>query len=210
MTYIEDPARYPVLSAISYSVLDDGWFKVLAQQKRQIPLERGGNGPLPFIAVFGSAQVDPASAIWQNAFRLGVELARRGAVVINGGYGGLMEASSAGARSAGGITVGVTCDNLPEDAPNPYIDHEWKTDRWDQRLLALVWLADGYCVLPGSSGTMVELAMVVETQLKGFIPRRPIVCLTRFWQPVVRRVVAEPTMVQFAPTPRECANLVLK
>ncbi|MBM3325466.1 MAG: hypothetical protein FJY65_00575 [Calditrichaeota bacterium] len=209
MQYQSDEAFYPVLSAGEITLIDDPWFKVLLQRKRQI-WDSSGRVNLPFISVFGSAQVDAGSAIWQNAFKLGAELARRGAVVMNGGYGGLMEAASAGARAAGGTTVGVTCENLPEKSANLYIDHEWQVTRWDQRLLALIWLAEGYIVLPGSSGTLVELSMAIETQLKGFVPKHPIVCLTRFWQPVVHRVVPNHNTVLFAPTPKECAALVLK
>ncbi len=209
MTIKYEEAFYPIIPAGEITLIDDPWFKVLSQRKRQI-WESSGRNNLPFISVFGSALVEADSAIWQNAFKLGVELARRGAVVMNGGYGGLMEASAAGARAAGGITVGITCENLPEKSANQYIDNEWRVARWDQRLLALIWLADGYVVLPGSSGTLVELSMVIETQLKGFIPRRPIVCLTRYWQPVVNRVVSNRNLVLFAPTPKDCANLVTK
>lgn len=197
----EGVAVYPILPAEQLTVITEPWFKVLAERKSSLVREWGGRAP--FIATFGSALIGQESAIWQSSYKLGVELARAGAIVLNGGYGGLMEATAAGARSVGGITVGITCENLPEKGPNPYILHEWKVERWDQRLIALVWLADGYVILPGSSGTLVELAMVIETQLKGFIPPRPVVCLTRFWQPVVRRVLDHPSLVKFAPTPNE-------
>jgi predicted Rossmann-fold nucleotide-binding protein len=54
-----------------------------------------------------------------------------------------------------------------------------------QRLARLIELGDAYVVLPGSTGTLVELAMVWELINKGLIPRRPILCWGDFWRPVV-------------------------
>ena len=105
--------------------------------------------------------------------------------------------------------MGVTCSDLPEKQANPFIVHEWLCERWDQRLLGLVWLADGYVVLPGSSGTLVELSMVIETQLKEFIPIRPAVCFGSFWKPVVQRIIGTNKIVHFAGTAKLCAKLAV-
>ncbi|MGH7566932.1 MAG: TIGR00730 family Rossman fold protein, partial [Gemmatimonadota bacterium] len=59
----------------------------------------GSGGGAPRVAVFGSGgggEVDLA-----RARRLGAGLARAGYVVMNGGYGGTMEAAAAGASEAG-------------------------------------------------------------------------------------------------------------
>ncbi len=190
------------------TLINESWLAILARRKREILIGHDSQHPCRFIAVFGGSSVQEDSPTWRKVFRLGRELALRGAVVYNGGYGGVMAASAAGARSVGGNAVGVTCDNLPEKDPNPYIDMEWRLDRWDERLLSLVWLADGYAVMPGSSGTLVELSMVIETQLKGFIPTRPVVCLGSYWKPVVRRIYGTGSMVLFAGSPIECAKLL--
>lgn len=196
-----------IIEATETTLIDDGWFITLAQRKRE--LQRPHGRPSPFVAVFGSALMEGGSRDWRRGYELGAALARGGAVVINGGYGGAMEAAAAGARSVEGTTVGVTCSDLPEKQANPYIVHEWRCERWDQRLIGLVWLADGYVVLPGSSGTLVELAMMIETQLKGFIPIRPAVCLGSFWKPVVQRIIGAGNIVQFASTPVKAAQLAI-
>ena len=191
------------------SVIEESWFKICALHKRELKFVGDGSTPRRLIAVFGSSAVGRGDTVWRQAYKVGRELALRQAVVLNGGYSGVMEASAAGARSAGGDTIGVTCENLPEKGANPHILHEWKLERWDQRLLTLVWLADGYLVMPGSSGTLVELSMVIETQQKGFIPARPVVCLGAFWKPVVRRIAGGEVMVSFAKTPAECVELLI-
>jgi len=192
------------------TVVSEGWFEILAQRKREVRYGPNPSHPRRLVAIYGSSTTKPGSRRWQSAYRLGRELAKRRAVIINGGYGGIMEASALGARSAGGHTIGVTCDNLPEKAANAGIAEEWKVERWDQRLLALVWLSDAYAVCPGSSGTLVELAMVVETQLKGFIPPRPIVCLGNYWSSVVRRIGDAHGLVKFAANSADAADLLMK
>ena len=199
-----------MLENVEVSLIKESWLNILARQKRTLKLDQNQNHTTRFVAVFGGAAVDNNSLQWQKVFKLGRELALRRAIIINGGYGGVMEASAAGARSVGGVTIGVTCDNLPEKSANPFILHEWKVERWDQRLLTLVWLSDGYAVMPGSSGTLVELSMVIETQLKGFIPARPIVCLESYWKPVIRRIDGTDGMVGFARTAKECAEMLME
>ena len=49
----------------------------------------------------------------------------------------------------------------------------------------LVDLGDAYVALPGSTGTLVELAMVWELMNKRLVELRPIYCLGEFWRPVV-------------------------
>ncbi|MEK7823789.1 MAG: TIGR00730 family Rossman fold protein, partial [Candidatus Eisenbacteria bacterium] len=56
----------------------------------------------PLIAVYGSSTVKEADAAWRLGYDLGRELARAGAGVMTGGYGGIMAACSRGAHEAGG------------------------------------------------------------------------------------------------------------
>jgi uncharacterized protein (TIGR00725 family) len=200
----------PILEATEVTVIDESWFKILAGKKREIRSDPVSRKSRPLIATFGSALLKPNTKTWKETFKLGAELAKKGAVVINGGYAGVMEAAAAGAASVSGTTVGITCTDLPERAANPFIQNEWRLDRWDQRLIALVWLADGYAILPGSSGTLVELSMVIETQLKGFIPMRPIVCLGNFWRPVARRIVSDADFVKFTDNTVEAASWLVR
>ena len=51
------------------------------------------------------------------AERVGRELAERGAVVVCGGLGGVMEAVCRGAKSAGGATIGILPGFCPETTP---------------------------------------------------------------------------------------------
>ena len=64
----------------------------------------------PLIAVYGSSTARESERAWRLAYDLGGELARAGAAVMTGGYGGIMAACSRGAHEAGGHVVGVTVE----------------------------------------------------------------------------------------------------
>ena len=66
--------------------------------------------PGNIITVFGSARPRAGEADYEEARRLGGELARRGFQVCTGGYTGVMEAVSRGAKEAGGRTIAITSD----------------------------------------------------------------------------------------------------
>ncbi|MGI8999741.1 MAG: hypothetical protein ACR2GO_08555, partial [Candidatus Limnocylindria bacterium] len=63
----------------------------------------------PYIAVIGDGEPrgPDAHRILEWAEETGLELARAGATVVTGGLAGVMEAASRGARSAGGVTIGI-------------------------------------------------------------------------------------------------------
>jgi hypothetical protein len=58
----------------------------------------------PYVAVCGGGDLDESGAAAAEA--VGAELARRGALVLCGGLGGVMEAACRGARSEGGLSIG--------------------------------------------------------------------------------------------------------
>jgi uncharacterized protein (TIGR00725 family) len=143
------------------------------------------------IAVFGSNDAYDGDEAFQLAHEVGKTIVRLGYQVANGGYGGTMEASSRGAKSLGGGTIGVTC-SVWKSSPNPYIDREIKTSSLFERLETLVKAGtSGYVVLGGATGTLVEFACVWELMAKGLLDRRPIVCVGDFWAPVLKLMGSE-------------------
>ncbi|NIA25497.1 MAG: DNA-binding protein, partial [Gammaproteobacteria bacterium] len=80
---------------------------------------------MPTIAVIGSSRTPPDHPDYRDAQRLGRLLAEAGFTVASGGYGGLMEAVSQGARSVGGPVVGVTA---PDVFPGRAGVNEYVTD----------------------------------------------------------------------------------
>ena len=139
------------------------------------------------ISVFGSSRPRFGDPHYAEAHLLGTELARRGFTVCTGGYGGVMEAASRGAKEAGGRTLGVTAEFFASRA-NRWVDQEIRVKNWRDRLFELVERGRGYIVCRGGTGTLVELAVIWEMLNKGVMRPRPIVAMGDFWGPVVQRV----------------------
>ncbi|NLH16304.1 MAG: LOG family protein [Phycisphaerae bacterium] len=140
----------------------------------------------PFVTLFGTRKAKPGQEPYEIAFELGRELAVAGITIVNGGYGGTMLAAAQGARQAGGEVIGVTCSEFGRSGPNPYVSREIKTHSLRERLECLVDLGKAYVVLPGGTGTLLELAEVWELKNKRLAGRdRPIIIWRSFWEPLV-------------------------
>ncbi len=115
----------------------------------------------PLVAVVGGGLEDPRGGRLAMAEEVGVECARRGAVVLCGGLGGVMEAACRGAKRAGGLTVGL----LPgEDssAANPFVDLALATGLGEARNAVVVRAADAVVAVGGEHGTLSELALALK------------------------------------------------
>ena len=139
------------------------------------------------ITVFGSSRPREGDSHYALAQELGAQLASRGFTVCSGGYGGVMEAVSRGAKDAGGRTLGITAEFFNAPA-NAWVDDVVSVKTWQQRLFALIEQGSGYVACPGGTGTLVELAVVWEMLNKRVMPAKPFVTLGHFWQPIVERV----------------------
>ncbi|HKV05144.1 MAG TPA: LOG family protein [Candidatus Acidoferrales bacterium] len=142
---------------------------------------------LKIITVFGSSRPRAGDAHYAEAQALGVALAEKGLIVCSGGYGGVMEAVSRGAKEAGGRTLAVTAKFFRGRA-NQWVDEEVRVKTWQDRLFELIKRGRGYVACPGGTGTLVELAVVWEMLNKGAMNRKPMVVLGDFWHPVIERV----------------------
>src|ERR1700680_5236572 len=99
------------------------------------------------VTVFGSSRPREGDADYEEARILGRALAKHGFTVCSGGYGGVMEAVSRGAKEAGGSTLAVTA-NFFRARANQWIDEEIRGDTWQDRLFALIDNADCFLVCP--------------------------------------------------------------
>jgi hypothetical protein len=145
----------------------------------------------PLVAVYGSSA--GASEDLARARELGAALARAGFGVLNGGYGGTMEAAAAGARAEGGVAVGVTCAAFTfRTGANEWCSEVVEAADLFERVAELVRRASAYVVLPGGNGTMAELALAWEHQRKGLLPARPLVVWEEPWRRVIAALEATP------------------
>jgi uncharacterized protein (TIGR00725 family) len=139
------------------------------------------------ITVFGSSRPREDDADYKEAFLLGVALGTARFDVCTGGYGGVMEAVSRGAKTAGAMTYGVTAEFFKPKA-NAWIDREIRLGNWQQRLFELIRIGDGFVACKGGTGTLAEIAVVWEMLNKSVIAEKPFVVLGDFWLPILERV----------------------
>jgi len=97
----------------------------------------------------GASQCD--QKVYETAREVGRLVAQRGAVLLCGGRGGVMEAAARGAKEAGGLTIGILPGmNASETPPNPYIDVAIFTGMGDGRNWINVCASDAFREIRGS------------------------------------------------------------
>lgn len=114
------------------------------------------------VTVFGSSSPLPGTPEYTQALRVGEIVARHGLELVNGGYTGTMEASARGAREVGGNAIGVTVRTFAYAPPNAWLTRVIEAPDLFRRLSVLMALGDLYVVLPGGTGTLVELSLAWE------------------------------------------------
>uniref|UniRef100_A0A7C3RC33 TIGR00725 family protein n=2 Tax=Archaeoglobus fulgidus TaxID=2234 RepID=A0A7C3RC33_ARCFL len=110
------------------------------------------------IGVIGGGECD--EEIYRIAYRVGELIAERGHVLINGGLGGVMEASAKGAKSKGGLVVAI----LPrkKDFCNDFSDIRIATDMGHARNIIIVHSSDALISVGGGYGTISEIAIALK------------------------------------------------
>ncbi|HET7759388.1 MAG TPA: hypothetical protein VFK62_05655, partial [Gaiellaceae bacterium] len=109
-----------------------------------------------------------------RAEEVGRLLAERGCTVVTGGRGSVMAAAARGAKSAGGVTIGVLPGESRSEA-NEWIDHAVVTGVGHARNLAVVASGDAVIAVGGRWGTLAEIGFAS-------VLGRPVVILEPGWQ----------------------------
>lgn len=97
------------------------------------------------------------------AYECGRAVAGAGYITLCGGMGGLMQHCARGAKEAGGITLGILPGrNTEESPPNAFIDIPIFTGLNDARNYVNVCTSHAIIALPGSAGTLSEIALALK------------------------------------------------
>ncbi|MFB6962757.1 TIGR00725 family protein [Streptomyces sp. NPDC056309] len=113
----------------------------------------------PCVAVAGPGEASGREA--ELARQVGVLLARRGAVVVCGGLGGVMEACAQGVTSAGGTVVGLL-PGRDRAAGSPHLSLAVATGLGELRNGLLVNTCDALVAVGGGWGTLSEVALALR------------------------------------------------
>jgi hypothetical protein len=104
----------------------------------------------------------PTVAQAEAAETIGSQLARAGAIVINGGGSGIMAAVSKGAAQAGGTVVGIL-PGADRSAANEWVGITLPTGLGELRNGLIVRSADAVLAIGGAYGTLSEVALALAT-----------------------------------------------
>lgn len=149
---------------------------------------------MPIVAVFGSSTAMPDDPRYRMGVDLGKAIAAKGWTVANGGYGGMMEAVSSGARESGGEVIGVTAPPVfpGRHGVNSFVTSEVTTSTISERIHRLIDLSDASVALPGSLGTFAELVVAWNdgfvAPFRGVEPK-PVIALGPGWRSIVAHAV---------------------
>jgi uncharacterized protein (TIGR00725 family) len=112
-----------------------------------------------FVSVIGSSQATTVEL--KLAEEVGRELAKRGAVLVCGGLGGIMEAACHGASEEGGITIGILPGGDRKQA-NPYVQFPIVTGIGYARNAAVAKTGQAVIAIGGIYGTLSEIAFALQ------------------------------------------------
>jgi uncharacterized protein (TIGR00725 family) len=111
------------------------------------------------IGVIGAGKADEKT--FAAAETVGRLIAKRGALLVCGGLGGVMEAVARGAKAEGGTTIGILPEKTKECA-NPYIDIPVATGFGEGRNVVIIRTADVVIAVGGEYGTLSEIAFALK------------------------------------------------
>lgn len=114
----------------------------------------------PIVTVIGAAMCTPKQS--KMAETVGRLLAERGAILVCGGRGGVMEAACRGAIQEGGFTIGI----LPGIDPlqgNPYLTVVIPTGLGHARNALVIQAGQAIIAIGGGYGTLSEIGIALKS-----------------------------------------------
>ncbi len=167
------------------------------------------------VTIFGGSGFGDSTPEYEDAKELGYNLATAGFTICTGGYLGVMEAASRGARDAGGRVFGIVMNQFKAE-PNRYLTDKVATSHFYERLQNLITRSVGFVALRGGMGTVTEVSLVWNKLQTQVLEPRPLVLVGDCWRKVTAAwqehlVVsdADIKLVQFAKHGKEAAEIIV-
>jgi uncharacterized protein (TIGR00725 family) len=173
------------------------------------------SNPERIVTIFGGSKCGENSEEYQQAIETGRRLADAGFTICTGGYLGVMEAASRGAREKGGRVLGIVMNQFKSE-PNRYLTDKVASEHFYERLQNLITRSVGFIALRGGMGTVTEISLVWNKLQTRVLEPRPLVLLGQSWRRVVdswqeNLVVSDSdvSLLDFADTAEQACNIVI-
>lgn len=174
------------------------------------------NSEEKIITIFGGSKCVETSPEYLEARALGSRLAGAGFTICTGGYLGIMEAASRGAREKGGRVLGIVMNQFKKE-PNRFLTDKVATNHFYDRLQGLITRSVGFVAMRGGMGTVTEISLVWNKLTTGVLAPRPLVLVGDCWKPVVEAwktnlVVSDRDLsfLDFAPDAETAAQIIVQ
>lgn len=166
------------------------------------------------VTIFGGSRCREGSVEYEQARSLGALLAKAGFTICTGGYLGVMEAASRGAREQGGRVLGIVMNQFKAE-PNRFLTEKVATPHFYERLQQLISRSVGFIALRGGMGTVTEISLVWNKLQTGVIESRPLILLGDCWKPIIDSFKEnlevndhDVSLIHFAETPEEAVEWI--
>lgn len=136
------------------------------------------------VTIFGGSKCSQDSIEYKEAMALGARLAEAGYTICTGGYLGVMEAASRGAREKGGRVYGIVMNQFKSE-PNRYLTDKVASDHFYDRLQNLITRSVGFVAFRGGMGTVTEISLVWNKLQTKVLGSRPLILVGDCWPPIV-------------------------
>lgn len=133
------------------------------------------------VAFFGSAQIKEDEKIYMDAMNCSKTLSLNNFKVVTGGYSGIMEAASRGAKEGNGESIGVICNSFNGRKPNPYLTKKIITKDLYERQKTLIEMANYFVAFEPKVGTLSEVMMIFALRKKGEKVKSPLCLIGKKW-----------------------------
>jgi len=167
------------------------------------------------VTIFGGSKCNESTEEYRQAMEIGSRLADAGFTICTGGYLGVMEAASRGARQKGGRVFGIVMNQFKSE-PNRYLTDKVASAHFYERLQNLITRSVGFIALRGGMGTVTEISLVWNKLQTGVLEPRPLVLLGDSWRQVVQSwqkylVVSEQdvSLLDFADTAEDACRIII-
>lgn len=145
------------------------------------------------ICFFGFADAKPDDIVYKEAYDVAATVAKEGYTIVNGGGPGVMKASTEGAKSVGGHTVGITFH--PHDMTffeghdkENKVDELIESPDYISRTLRLLGEGDCYIIFNGGTGTLSELGMAWALARLYYGHSKRFILYGGYWYPIMEEI----------------------
>lgn len=167
------------------------------------------------VTVFGSGTCNENSWTYKEAQKIGAKLAQAGFNLVTGGYKGIMEAVFKGAKDYPVDKIAVI-DSSKDLQANQFATYIIKAQNYLDRLSKLIQLGDGYIILPGATGTLLELAAVWALKERDKFSK-PIITIGEQWNEIVQnmafyseKIIDEVDMIECLEDSHSAVNKIIQ